>query len=117
MSKAERSAWYILYDCEPAIAIVRCPLGDVDEFQRRAAEAVRYIGEDPDQYPIGAPIWRRYRHNPCTDGEHGWDLGRADGPGPGNWTGAFVVPADEADELERTERLTGHEALAVSDVL
>jgi hypothetical protein len=103
-TKKSKGAWYVLYDAEPAVGIVRCPEGDVAAFERLADELLRHVGERPgEDYPIGPPRWRWYRHNPCATGEYSWVLGRAQSAGPGNWMGALVVHADCVAELERIE--------------
>lgn len=82
-----------LIDMWPYEAVVRCDEGDVETFMRLAADHA-FVGKDvdPNLFEIAPPNWRWFRMNPCGGecGEHGWHIGGAAGPGPGNWCGSYV---------------------------
>lgn len=79
------------------LGIVRCPDGDMDEWQRLSAYVVMWA-DFSEGAPLQAPNWGWYRWNPDPSGEFKQLLGEATGPGRGNWRGALVfVLRDERE--------------------
>lgn len=104
MSRRARPPAAYPLDDDVFLGLVRCPVGDVDTFVRLARSLLSDRWSD-EEIVLAPPRWRWYRMNPCTHGDHAWDLGRSSGPGPGRWAGAYVANIADGAEAERLERL------------
>lgn len=98
--KSPKTAFYVFNDEDSywrnqpvKLGIIRCPDGDLAEYERLLKSLLNDIGVEENDYQLAPPVWEWLRMNACRNDDYAWTLGHPSGAGPGNFRGVIVQEA------------------------